>query len=118
MAKSRKNKRGAKTNRHHQHLLFQRTHWDKNGYALAIRNKFIYTMRIDRHDYIHDNLHDIPLPPEDDLINIYQAMQSVDISKMSAFKACLWLADISEFEPFKACMRYQACLIFNANKLQ
>ena len=111
-AKKRK-KRSATTNRHH--LLYQRRHWDKNGYALAIRNHFVYEMRVDRHDFIHENLHDIPLPPVEELEKIYKAMNYAKVK--NAREACLWLADISEFEPFKVCMRYQASLITNANKL-
>lgn len=110
--KRRKKARKPETNRHH--LLFQRKHWDKNGYALAIRNHFIYEMRIDKHDYIHANLHDIPLPPAEDLDRIYRAMTCARIE--SAYNACIWLANMSEFEPFKTCMLYQAELIKEGNR--
>lgn len=74
-------------------------------------------MRVDRHNFIHEKLHDIPIPPSEDLERIYDAMcDRQTLEKLNAYKACLWLAEVSEFEPFKACMRYQAELIKEANR--
>lgn len=110
-AKRRKRNRQPETNRHH--LLFQRKHWDRNGIALAIRNHFIYEMNTDHHNHIHANLHDIPLPPAEDLERIWQAIATNQdaIRTMTPRQACRWLAYQSEFEPFRATMLYQAELI-------
>lgn len=111
MGRKQKGRRQPEENRHH--LLFQRKHWDRDGYALALRNRFIYTMKVGHHNQIHANLHDVPLPPRDDLERLaYMAEADRDeIAKLTPRQACIWLADHSDFEPFKACMRYQAELI-------
>lgn len=76
-------------------------------------------MKVSRHDYIHENLHDIPLPPQEDLERIWEALNDDRpyVRGLNAYSACLWLAQISEFEPFVVCMEYQAQLIQEAKKL-
>lgn len=76
-------------------------------------------MKVRRHDYIHDKLHDIPVPPSEDLERIWDALcdDRPFVQNLSAYSACLWLAQVSQFEPFVACMQYQAQLIKEANKL-
>lgn len=113
MSKRKKRRKSwARNNKHH--LLYQRTFWGKSSYALALRNHFIYEMRIDRHNFIHDNLHDIPLPPEQELERMYNELP--DCKAKDAREACLWLADVTFFEPFRISMIYQAELIREANK--
>ena len=83
---------------------------------MELRNMFVFTMRVERHDFVHENLHDIPLPPEDELRRLYSELVNVNVAKMGAYKSCILLANISKFEPFKSCMYYQAELIKEANR--
>lgn len=99
------------TNLHH--LLYQRRHWESNGYGIRLRNRFVYEMSVTHHNKIHDKLHDIPLPSPDELERLSKLVDdnSINLANMSAHEACEWLAEHCEFEPFKACMKYQAELL-------
>lgn len=94
------------TNAHH--LIFQRRHWDKNGYALALRQKFIFEIPVSKHDQLHTIIHDIPLPDEAELERMYRVAANDNLTFSRPSDACEYLASISRFEPFKAVMKYQA----------
>ena len=95
-----------KTNSHH--LLYQRRHWDKNGYALALRNKFIFEIPVSKHDDLHAAIHDIPLPDNDELERMYRVAVNDNLTFSRPSDACEYLASIGGFEPFVAVMKYQA----------
>lgn len=71
-------------------------------------------MNVKKHNFIHDRLHDIPIPPQDELEKIYVAMNYVKAN--NPYDACMWLASMSDFGPFKSCMLYQAELIKQSTK--
>lgn len=104
-------KRKKQLNRHH--LLFQKAYWSKKAYGRALRDNFVYLMEIDRHDRLHEAIHDIPIPSQDELERIWciYSSQKDYVITLSAKEACLWLAEVSNFEPFCAVMRYQATLL-------
>lgn len=102
-----------RTQFNHHHLLFQKAYWSKKAYGRALRDAFVYLIDIPTHDKLHEQLHDIPIPPADELErmwNIYSNEREY-VEKLNAKEACLWLAKISRFEPFTAVMKYQATLL-------
>lgn len=110
MSKSKRRKRDShhklKTNKHH--LIFQRTHWDKNGYALALRQMFIFEIPVSKHDELHARIHDIPLPDKDELERMYNVVACDRRTFVYPSDACEYLASISRFDPFVSVMKYQA----------
>lgn len=94
------------TNAHH--LIFQRRHWDKNGYALALRQRFIFEIPVSKHDQLHAVIHDIPLPGKDELERMYNVVVCDNLTFSRPSDACEYLASIGKFEPFVTMMKYQA----------
>lgn len=89
------------TNRHHQHVLFQRKHWIESK-ALYLRRLFIYEVPIEQHNLLHKEiLHDVPIPK--DLGSLYKkATEDFLNLKFSTLKeGLLWLYNNSSDKLFK-----------------
>ena len=102
-----------RTNFNRHHLLFQKAYWSKRAYGRALRDNFVYLMEVEKHDKLHEMLHDIPIPSAEELERIWcvYSSQKDYVDTLNAREACLWLAEASNFEPFCAVMRYQATLL-------
>lgn len=110
--KNRKMRRSMRENKHH--VLFQRQFWEKDPYAVSLRNYFVYMIPICIHDRLHSIVHDIPVPPRDELVELWTIVNTEKPDYFYAYEACEYLARVSTFEPFSSMMRYQAQILKEA----
>ena len=110
MAKRKKRRKCASTNRHH--LIFQRKHYC-DGYAKLLREAFVYELDVDLHNELHNYvLHDVPRPSNVEIKAAwlkYQAERDI-IATYSIIDACEWLMRACADPAWRACMQRQ--LIF------
>lgn len=109
--KRRKNRaRSQPTGRNRHHLLFMARNWN-SGKAKILRAYFVYYIPIGIHNELHNHiLHDVPKPPPDALIPLYNAFEAekATLDHLGIIEALKWLQTACDYEPFKAAMRKQA----------
>ena len=95
------------TNRHH--LLFQGRYWSK-GYAKALREAFVFSIRIDLHNQLHNEvIHDVPRPSDQEIKRLlYLYHDQIDYTaNMTIEQACAWLIVNTEDADFKRAIMIQ-----------
>lgn len=98
----RKNQQFRGNNRHH--LLFQGRYWSK-GYAKALREAFVFSIRIDLHNQLHNEvIHDVPRPSGDEIYRLWRIYdeQREYVDNLGIIHACEWLIANTRDEQFKS----------------
>lgn len=102
------------TDKHH--ILFQRTHWNKN-HALLLRRAFVRSIPIEYHRELHELLHDVPVPDAELLRAAWEAYKANqrEIDDYDVRRAIAWLYVAIPDVDFRKAMQFQ--LDFFVNKL-